>query len=99
MDISEIYRLFWHKISVDLKLIKIYKKVKKKKKKTLRNEIRSIINILKLFYWRNWYIYIYIYIYIKYKFYKCTLIIKLHQILFDNNIMIFDYNMSNLKIF
>ena len=26
-------------------------------------------------------------------------IIKLHQILFYNNIMIFDYNMSNLKIY
>ena len=33
----------------------------------------------------------------KYKFYKYTFIIKLHQILFHNNIMIFDYNMSNLK--
>ena len=29
----------------------------KKKKKTFRNEIRSIIDILKLFYWRNWYMY------------------------------------------
>ena len=34
----------------------------------------------------------------KYEFYKCTSIIKLHQILFHNNIMIFDYNMSNFKI-
>ena len=34
---------------------------------------------------------IYIYIY--------TLIIKLHQILFNNNIGIFDYNMFNFKIY
>ena len=35
----------------------------------------------------------------KYKFYKCTFIIKLYQILFDNNIMIFDYNMFNFKTY
>ena len=35
----------------------------------------------------------------KYKFYKHTFIIKLHQILSDNNIMIFDYNMPNFKIY
>ena len=29
----------------------------------------------------------------------CTFIIKLHQILFHNNIMMFDYNMSNFKIY
>ena len=51
------------------------------------------------------YIYIYIYIYNivhvnkKYKFDKCTLIIKLYQILFDDNIVIFDYNMFNFKIY
>ena len=39
-----------------------------------------------------------IYIYI-YEFYKCTFIIKLHQILFHNNIVIFDYNMFNFKIY
>ena len=33
----------------------------------------------------------------KYEFHKYTFIIKLYQILFDNNIMIFDYNMSKLK--
>ena len=31
----------------------------------------------------------------KYEFYK---FIKLHQILFDNNIMIFDYTLSHFKI-
>ena len=35
----------------------------------------------------------------EYEFYKCTFIIKLHQILFHNNIMVFDYNMSNFKIY
>ena len=35
----------------------------------------------------------------KYEFHKYTFIIKLYQILFDNNIVIFDYNMSNLKIY
>ena len=34
----------------------------------------------------------------KYEFCKCIFIIKLHKILFHNNIVIFDYNMSNLKI-
>ena len=29
----------------------------------------------------------------------CTFIIKLHQILFHNNIIMFDYNMSNFKIY
>ena len=28
-----------------------------------------------------------------------TFIIKLYQILFDNNIVIFDYTLSNLKIY
>ena len=67
---------------------------------TFRNEIRSIIDILKLFCWRNWYIYIYMYVCVNknYKFYKYTLIIKLHQILFDNNIVIFDYSMFNFNI-
>ena len=43
-------------------------------------------------------VYIYIYIYNivrinkKYKFDKCILIIKLYQILFDDYIVIFDYN-------
>ena len=86
------------------KLIKTHENVRKKWK-TFKNEIRSIINILKLFCWRNWYIYIYIYIYNivdinkKYKFDKCILIIKLYQILFDDNIVIFDYNMFNFKIY
>ena len=35
----------------------------------------------------------------KYEFYKSTFIIKLHQILFHNNIVIFNYNMSNFKIY
>ena len=35
----------------------------------------------------------------KYEFYKCTFIIKLHQILFYNHIVIFYYNMSNFKIY
>ena len=35
----------------------------------------------------------------KYEFYKCIFIIKLYKILFDNNIVIFDYNMSNFKIY
>ena len=35
----------------------------------------------------------------KYEFYKCTFISKLHQILFHNNIVIFDYNMYNFKIY
>ena len=48
--------IFWHKISIDLKLIKIYKNINK----TLKNKIKSIIDILKLFFWINWYIYIYI---------------------------------------
>ena len=38
-------------------------------------------------------------IYIEDIFYKYTLITKLHKILFDNNIVIFDYNMSNFKIY
>ena len=46
-------------------------------------------------------IYIYIYNIVcvnkKYEFYKCTFIIKLHQILLHNNIVIFNYNMSNFK--
>ena len=29
----------------------------------------------------------------------CIFIIKLYQILFHNNIVIFDYNMSNFKIY
>ena len=29
----------------------------------------------------------------------CTLIIKLYKILFDNNIVICDYNMFNFKIY
>ena len=33
----------------------------------------------------------------KYEFYKCTCISKLHQILFHNNIVIFDYNIYNFK--
>ena len=33
-----------------------------------------------------------------YKFHKYISIIKLYQILFNNNIMIYDYNVSNLKI-
>ena len=36
---------------------------------------------------------------IKYEFYMCTFIFKLHQILFRNNIVIFDYSMSNFKIY
>ena len=42
-----------------------------------------------------------IYIYIdkkKYELYKYIFIIKLHQILLDNNIMIFEYNISHFKI-
>ena len=35
----------------------------------------------------------------KYEFCKCMFIIKLHQILFYNNIVIFNYNMSNFKIY
>ena len=35
----------------------------------------------------------------KNEFYKCTFIIKLYQILFYNNIVIFDYNISNFKIY
>ena len=40
----------------------------------------------------------------KYKFYKFIFIIKLYQILFDNNIVIFDYmiidyDMFNFKIY
>ena len=35
----------------------------------------------------------------KYEFYICIFIIKLYQILFHNNIVIFDYNMSNFKIY
>ena len=34
----------------------------------------------------------------KYEFHKYTFIIKLSQILFDNNIVILDYNMFNFKI-
>ena len=47
------------------------------------------------------YIYIYNIVHVnkKYKFDKCTLIIKLYQILFDNNIVIFDYNKFNFKIY
>ena len=57
-------------------------------RKTLRNEIKSIIDIVKLFYWRNWYMYDTIwdikfnYIVLvdkKCKFCKCTLIMKLHE--------------------
>ena len=35
----------------------------------------------------------------KYEFHKYIFIIKLYQILFDNTIMIFDYNMFNLNIY
>ena len=35
----------------------------------------------------------------KYKFHKYTFIIKLYRILFDNNVVIFDYTLSNLKIY
>ena len=35
----------------------------------------------------------------KYEFHNYSFIIKLYRILFDNNIAIFDYNMSNLKIY
>ena len=35
----------------------------------------------------------------KYEFQIFTFIIKLYKILFDNNIVIFGYNMSNLKIY
>ena len=57
------------------------------KKKTLRNEIRNIIDVLKLFCWRNWYMYDMIYDikfnYImsvdkKCEFCKCTFITKLN---------------------
>ena len=34
----------------------------------------------------------------KYEFYKFIFIIKLHQILFDNNIVIFNYDIFNIKI-
>ena len=70
---------------------------------TFRNEIRSIIDILKLFCWRNWYICMYVCICInnniiifdnniicinkKYKFYKCTLIIKWYKINYDKCII------------
>ena len=47
-SILRIYRqIFWKKISISLKLIKIYKKIQEK---LYKNIIRSIINILKLFY-------------------------------------------------
>ena len=35
----------------------------------------------------------------KYVFYKCTFIIKLYHILFHNNIIIFNYNICNFKIY
>ena len=35
----------------------------------------------------------------KYKFYKCIFIIKLYQILFNNSIVIFNYNMFSFKIY
>ena len=35
----------------------------------------------------------------KNEFYKYTFIIKLHQILSHNNVMIFNYNMFNFKIY
>ena len=38
---------YFHKISIDKKLIKTYENIRKK---PLKNEIRSIIDILKLFY-------------------------------------------------
>ena len=56
--------------------------------KTLRNEIRRIIDILKLFCWRNWHMYDIIYdikfnyimsVNKKYEFCKCTFIIKPHE--------------------
>ena len=41
-DILEIYRrIFWHRISVNLKLIRNYKNVRK----TLKNKIKSIIEL------------------------------------------------------
>ena len=36
---------------------------------------------------------------IKYEFYKYIFIIKLYKMLFNNNIVTFDYNMSNFKIY
>ena len=48
-------------------------------------------------------VYIYIYNIVrvnkKYKFDKYILIIKLYQILFDDNSVIYDYNMFNFKIY
>ena len=35
----------------------------------------------------------------KYVFYKFTFIIKLYHILFHNNIIIFNYNICNFKIY
>ena len=35
----------------------------------------------------------------KNEFFKYIFIIKLHQILFHNNIVIFNYNMFNFKIY
>ena len=35
----------------------------------------------------------------KYKFDKCTMIIKLYKVLFYDNIVIFDYNIFNFKIY
>ena len=47
LDISEIYWwIFWKKISIGLKLLKTHKNIKKPH----NNIIRSIIDILKLFY-------------------------------------------------
>ena len=85
MDISDI--------SIDQKLIKTYKNVEKKPHK---NEIWSIIDILKLLCWINWYMYDMIcniefnYIVLidkKCEFYKCTLIMKLNYYKYVNYVI------------
>ena len=86
---------------MSLKLIKIHGNIKK-------NYIINNNKHFKVVFIKNdiciWYNQLYLIIVSyalikKYEFYKFIFIIKLHQILFDNNIVIFDYGMYNFKIY
>ena len=101
--IGEYRRIFWHKILINQKLIKTYENIRK----ILKNEIKSIIYILKLFYWRNWYMYDMIcnikFNYIvsidkKCEFYICTFIMKLNYYKYTNYVIQIYYYIKLIKL-
>ena len=88
---------------IDQKLIKTYENIRK----ILKNEIKSIIYILKLFYWRNWYMYDMIYnikfnyivlIDKKCEFYICTFIMKLNYYKYTNYVIQIYYYIKLIKL-